>query len=83
MTIGGSNSMDNGHLKAFVERIERVEEQLRADQEDRKEIYQEAKSSGFDPKVIRKIVAERRQDRAKLDEFEALLELYRNAVGAA
>ena len=81
MTLGGSNSMDNGHLKAFVERIERVEEQLRADQEDRKEIYQEAKSSGFDPKVIRKIVAERRQDRAKLDEFEALLELYRNALG--
>ena len=81
MTIGGSNSMDNGQLRSFIDRIEGMEKEIRFGQESRKEIYQEAKSSGFDPKVIRKLVAERRQDRAKLDEFEALLELYRNAVG--
>ncbi len=77
MTIEGTNS----HLKSFVERIERLEEEKIALMEDIKEVYSGLKGVGFDAKVIRKIVVLRRMDAGKRREEEELLELYKSAVG--
>ena len=58
-----SNSVDAGHLRAFLERIERLEEEKRAIGDDIKEVYAEAKGTGYDIKIMRKIISLRRQDR--------------------
>jgi uncharacterized protein (UPF0335 family) len=76
-----SNMVDGGHLRAFIERIEKLEEEKRALTGDIKDVYAEAKGMGFDPKVMRKIVAMRREDKAKREEFEEILDLYMNALG--
>lgn len=70
-----------GQLKSFVERIERLNDDRDAILADRKEVYAELKGSGFDPKIVRKLITIRRMDRAKRQEEEALLEMYANAVG--
>ena len=77
----GDNS--DGQLRAFIERIESVEGEIAALSEDRKEIYAEAKSGGYDPKIIRKVIAIRKQDADKRAEEEALLERYLAALGTA
>lgn len=71
----------NGHLKAFIDRIETVEEHKAGLTADIKEIYSEAKSAGYDPKILRKVIALRRQDAAKRAEQEALIETYLAAIG--
>lgn len=71
----------NGQLKAIVERVEREETAKAEISEAIKEIYQEAKSNGMDPKTIRKIVAIRRQDPKKRAEAEAILATYMHALG--
>lgn len=81
MSDNGRNTPDGEHLKAFFERIERIEETIREEQDARKEIYAEAKGAGFDPKIMRKIVALRRVDKAKRDEAAELLDLYMAAIG--
>lgn len=68
-------------IRAFVERIERMEEEKASITEDIKEIYAEAKGNGFDTKVLRAVVRIRKQDRAERLEFEALLDLYLEALG--
>lgn len=68
-------------LRSFIERIERLEEEKATIATDIKEVYAEAKSSGFETKVMRKIVSMRKKDRQELAEEEELLELYRAAVG--
>ncbi len=70
-----------GQLKSIVERIERLEEDKAAVQADLKEVYAEAKGTGFDVKILRKVVRLRKQDRAKRQEEEALLDLYLSAIG--
>ena len=77
----GHNSIDNGHLKAFIERIERMLEEKQAVADDIKEIYAEAKGNGYDTKTMRKIVKIRAMDKAKREEEEALLDLYMCALG--
>ena len=76
-----SNSIDSGHLKAFIERIERLEEEKRALAEDIKDVYAEAKGTGYDVKIMRKIVSMRRQDHHKRKEEEEILDLYLSALG--
>lgn len=71
----------NGQLQAIIERIERLEDEKAKISLDIKEIYAEAKSNGFDAKILRKIVAIRKQDADKRDEEEALLEVYMKALG--
>ena len=68
-------------LKSFVERIERLEEEKRGLQEDIKEVYAEAKGTGFDTKIIRQIIRLRKMDKAVRQEQEAILELYKEALG--
>ncbi len=68
-------------LKAIIERIERLEEDKAAVAADLKEVYAEAKGNGFDTKTLRKVVRIRKQDRAKRQEEEALLDLYLSAIG--
>lgn len=68
-------------LRAIIERVERVEEEMEGPRLDRKEIYNEAKSNGFDAKAIRKIVRIRKMDRAKRQEEEAILDMYLTALG--
>ncbi len=68
-------------LKSFVERIERLEEEKRGLQEDIKEVYSEAKGTGFDTKIIRQIIRLRKMDKADRQEQEAILELYKEALG--
>jgi len=68
-------------LKSIIERIERLEEDKAAVTADLKEVYAEAKGTGFDVKILRKVIRYRKQDRAKLQEEEALLDLYLSAIG--
>ena len=76
-----NESVAQDQLKAFIERIERMEEEKKAIADDIKEIYAEAKGNGFDTKVLRQIVRIRKQDHAERMEQEALLELYMAALG--
>lgn len=68
-------------LRSLVERIERLEEERRAIGSDIKDIYTEAKSAGFDVKVMRRLVAERRREAAEVEEEETILDLYRKSLG--
>jgi uncharacterized protein (UPF0335 family) len=70
-------------LRAFIERIERLEEEKKAISDDIKEVYAEAKGTGFDAKVMRQIVRIRKQDRNERAEQEAILDLYLHALGMA
>lgn len=81
MTEAGHNSIDSPQLRAFIERIERLEEEKRATAEDIKDVYAEAKGTGFDAKIIRKIVSLRRQDVRKRKEEEEILDVYMSALG--
>ena len=76
-----TDSVAQDQLRAFIERIERMEEEKKAIADDIKEIYAEAKGNGFDTKVLRQIVRIRKQDHAERMEQEALLELYMAALG--
>ncbi len=68
-------------LRAFIERIERLEEEKRTLAEDIKEVFAEAKGSGFDTKIMRQIIKIRRMDKDDLDEQETLLDIYKRALG--
>lgn len=68
-------------IRQFVERYEKLDAEKKDIQEAMKEVMAEAKSRGYDPKVLRAVIARRKQDAAERDEFEALLELYMQAIG--
>ena len=68
-------------LQAFIDRIERLMEEKAGRQSDIKDVFAEAKGTGFDTKALRKIIALRRMDSAERQEGEAILELYMQAIG--
>ncbi|MGO9818653.1 MAG: DUF2312 domain-containing protein [Acidocella sp.] len=68
-------------LRSIIERIERLEEERKALANDIKDIYSEAKSAGFDVKVIRQLIRIRKQEPAEVEEQETLLDVYRRAIG--
>jgi uncharacterized protein (UPF0335 family) len=68
-------------LKSFIERIERLEEEKKALANDIKEVYAEAKGTGFDTKIMRQVIRLRKMDKDDLDEQETLLDIYRRALG--
>tara|TARA_A100000171_G_C2133703_1_gene148486 strand:+ start:360 stop:659 length:300 start_codon:yes stop_codon:yes gene_type:complete len=75
--------VSGGHLKQFIERIERLEEDKIAVTADIKEVYAELKSQGFDPKIIRKVISLRKMDQDERAEHEELLSVYLNALDMA
>jgi len=75
------NSTGQSQLKSVIERIERLEEDKAAISADLKEVYLEAKGNGFDVKIIRKVIRLRKQDTAKRQEEDALVDLYLSAIG--
>ncbi len=70
-----------GQLRALIERIERLEEEKQTIAADIREVYGEAKSGGFDTKVMRQVVRLRKQETAERQEQEAILDLYMHALG--
>lgn len=75
------SGVSRDQLCSFVDRIENVEKEIKELQDDRKDIYAEAKGSGFDTKILRKVVAMRKQDANERAEQEAITELYLTALG--
>lgn len=80
MTTSNPNS---GELKAYIDRIEKLEEEKKAIADDIKDVYGEAKDNGYDTAIMRKIVAIRKLDKATRAEQEELMDLYLNALGMA
>lgn len=76
-----ASSVAADQLQSFIERIERLEEEKAGLAGDIKDVYAEAKGTGFDVKALRKIVALRKKDHAERQEEEAILELYLQALG--
>ncbi len=70
-----------GELRAFIERFERLEVEKKDISEQQKEVMAEAKSRGYDTKILRKLVALRKKDPQEISEEEAVLELYKDALG--
>jgi uncharacterized protein (UPF0335 family) len=70
-------------LKSFIERIERLEKEKAAIAGDIREVYSEAKSTGFETKIMRQVVRLRKMEAHDREEQEQLLELYKRAVGMA
>ncbi|MEJ5118708.1 GapR family DNA-binding domain-containing protein [Gluconobacter cerinus] len=68
-------------LRSIIERVERLEEERKALSGDIKDIFAEARSAGFDVKVIRMIIRLRKQEPAEVEAQETLLEIYRRALG--
>lgn len=77
----GSPEISANRLKSFIERVERLEEEKKTLAEDIRDVYAEAKSTGFEPKVMRKIVSLRKTNLEKRREEQELLELYMAALG--
>ena len=75
------NTVAADRLRSLVERIERLDEERKALGNDIRDIYAEAKSAGFDVKVLRQLIRIRRMDQEDLDEQEALLDTYKRALG--
>ena len=77
----GHNGIAGDHLRSFIERIERLEEEKAVLVTDIREVYAEAKGQGFDAKIMRAIVRERRLETQERHEREEMLDLYRQALG--
>lgn len=70
-----------GQLRAFIERIERLEEEKKTVGDDIKEVYAELKGAGFDSKIVRTIIQKRKKEDHERQEEEAMLQLYMDALG--
>ena len=81
MSAVGHNSVAGDHLKAVVERIERLEEEKKTIADDIRDVYAEAKANGFDVKALRAVIRLRRQDAQKRAEQQAVLDTYMHALG--
>jgi uncharacterized protein (UPF0335 family) len=76
-----SQTVAAGQLRALIERIERLHEERQTIADDIKEVFAEAKGTGFDTKAMKRIIQLRRQDQAERQEEEAILDLYKAALG--
>ncbi len=80
-TANDTGGVSGQRLKAFIERIERLEEEKSGLAEDVRDIYAESKAVGFDVKIIRRVIKLRKMDAEKRREEDELLELYKAAIG--
>jgi uncharacterized protein (UPF0335 family) len=83
LKVGGPVEVAGDQLRAIIERIEHIEGEISELNEAKKEIYLEAKSNGFDVKVLREVVRLRKQDQKEREEHESLLEVYLRAIKGA
>ena len=81
--MSGQVGVEGNRLRSLVERIERIEEEIKELTEGKKEIYLEAKGNGFDVKILREVIRVRKQDQKERDEQESLLDLYLQAIMGA
>jgi uncharacterized protein (UPF0335 family) len=81
ITAETAQTVAAGQLRAFIERIERLEEEKQTIADDIKDVYAEAKGTGFDVKALRTIVRLRKKDQTERQEEEAILDLYKAALG--
>jgi len=80
-TPGVGHNIAADRLRSIVERIERIDEEVKALRSDQKDIFSEAKSAGYDVKVLRTLIRIRKQEPAEIEEQETLLDVYRRALG--
>ena len=80
--MSGPGGVAGDQLRAFVERIEHIEEEIKGLTED-KEIFAEAKGEGFDVKIVKEVIRIRKQDQEERQEHESLLEVYLHALGTS
>ena len=81
MSVTPGSGAGAEQLAQFIERIERLEEEKRALMADIKDVYAEAKATGFEPKIMRQVIRLRSMDRDLLSEQDTLLDTYRDALG--
>jgi uncharacterized protein (UPF0335 family) len=81
--MGAPGEIAGNQLRTIVERIEQVEEEIKELNEAKREIYAEAKSNGFDVKIIRQVIRVRKEDEKKRDEADMLLDTYLQAIRTA
>jgi uncharacterized protein (UPF0335 family) len=81
--MSGPVEIPGDQLRAIVERIEHIDEEIKELTEAKKEIYQEAKGNGFDVKILREVIRVRKQDQKERDELETLLDVYLQAIKGA
>ena len=79
--MADAHGVARDQLRSFIERIERLEEEKKTIADDIKDVYGEAKSTGFDSKILKKVIAIRKQDKDERMEQEAILETYLAALG--
>jgi uncharacterized protein (UPF0335 family) len=79
----GPEGVAGNQLRAFVERIEHIDEEIKALNEGKKEIFDEAKGEGYDVKILKEVIRLRKQDKKDRDEHESLLDLYLHAIETA
>jgi len=80
VSAAGHNSADD-RLRLLIERVERLEEEKKGLADDIKDVYAEAKATGYDPKIMRQIVRLRAMDPNKRREMEGVLDVYKSALG--
>ena len=78
--MSGSGEIAGDQLRAIVERIEHIDDEIKELTEAKKEIYFEAKGNGFDVKILREVIRVRKQDQKERDEQETLLDAYLQAI---
>ena len=81
--MSGPGGVAGDRLRAFVERIERLEEEIKQLSDDKKDVYAEAKGDGFDVKILKEVIKLRKQDKDERDEHETLLDVYMRAMDTA
>jgi uncharacterized protein (UPF0335 family) len=79
----GPDGIAGDRLRTFVERIERMDEQLKAINDEKREIFAEAKGEGFDVKILKEVIRVRQQDQNERDERDILLDTYLHAIEKA
>ncbi|PIB25885.1 hypothetical protein BFP76_12865 [Amylibacter kogurei] len=79
--IGNTYRVAADELRAFVERVERLDAEKKDIADQQKEVMAEAKSRGYDTKALRQLIALRKKDPAERSEEEAVLEMYKEALG--
>ncbi|MGN6551183.1 MAG: DUF2312 domain-containing protein [Pararhizobium sp.] len=79
--MSDAHGVARDQLRSYIERIERLEEEKKTISDDIKDVYGEAKAMGFDTKILRKVIAIRKQDHDERMEQEAILDTYLHALG--